>query len=221
MTIIIDNMKKIIFTVFTALTFLTSFAQNGAEAKIILDEVTQKMSSYKNIFIDFDYVLYNKEEDVKQELSGDVLLQGEKYKVNLFGSTQIFDGNKTYTIMPENEEVNVSNADIDDKNLVTPSKFYSFYKSGYTFYMGEKKKIKGKNIQFVKLVPIDSNSEVSSVLVGVDLGAMHIYQVIENGKNGTNTILTAKKIKTNQNLDHDPFIFDKSKYEKMGYFVND
>ena len=146
------------------------------------------MSSYQNIFIDFDYVLDNKEEDVRQELSGDVLLQGEKYKVNLFGSTQIFDGNKTYTIIPENEEVNVSNADIDDENMVTPSKFYSFYKSGYSFYMDKKKKIKGKKIQFVKLVPMDSNSEVNSVLVGVDLSSMHIYQVIETGKNSIHTI---------------------------------
>ncbi len=214
-------MKKIIFTFFTLLTFLSSFSQNGGEAKKILDEVSQKMSSYKNIFIDFDYVLDNKEEDVQQELSGDVLLQGEKYKVNLFGSTQIYDGNKTYTVMPENEEVNVSNTDIDDKNLVTPSKFYSFYKSGYTFDMGKKKKIKGKNIQFVKLVPIDSNSEVASVLVAVDLSAMHIYQVIENGKNGTNTILTAKKIKTDQDLNPNLFTFDRSKFEKMGYFIND
>jgi len=213
-------MRKILFTVFTILTFLTSFSQKGSEAKKILDEVSQKMSSYDNIFIDFDYVLDNKEEDVRQELNGDVLLQGEKYMVNLFGSTQIFDGKKTYTVMPENEEVNVSNADIDDKNLVTPSKFYSFYKSGYTFYLGEKKKIKGKNIQFIKLIPIDSNSEVKFVLVGVDMGAMHIYQVIENGKNGTNTILTAKKIKTNQDLDPNLFIFSKDKYEKMGYFIN-
>lgn len=214
-------MKRIIFTVFIVLISLDSFSQNGGEAKKILDEVSQKMSSYKNIFVDFDYVLDNKEEDVRQELSGDVLLQGEKYMVNLFGSTQIFDGNKTYTIIPENEEVNVSNADIDDKNLVTPSKFYSFYKSGYSFYMGEKKKIKGKKIQFVKLVPMDSNSEVNSVLVGVDTSSMHIYQVIENGKNGTNTILTAKKIKTNQDLASNLFSFDKSKYEKMGYFIND
>ncbi len=214
-------MKRIIFTVFIVLISLNSFSQSGGEAKKILDEVSQKMSSYKNIFIDFDYVLDNEEEDVRQELSGDVLLQGEKYKVNLFGSTQIFDGNKTYTIIPENEEVNVSNADIDDKNLVTPSKFYSFYKSGYSFYMGKKKKIKGKNIQFVKLVPMDSNSEVNSVLVGVDLSSMHIYKVIENGKNGTNTILTAKKIKTNQDLASNLFTFDKSKYEKMGFFIND
>ena len=214
-------MKKIIFTFFIVFTSLVSFSQNGGEAKKILDGVSQKMSSYQNIFIDFDYVLDNKEEDVRQELSGDVLLQGEKYMVNLFGSTQIFDGSKTYTIMPENEEVNISNADIDDKNLVTPSKFYSFYKSGYSFYMGEKKKIKGKKIQFVKLVPMDSNSEVNSVFVGVDLSSMHIYQVIENGKNGTNTILTAKKIKTNQDLASDLFTFNKSKYEKMGYFIND
>lgn len=104
-----------------------------------MDEASETMSQYENISVDFDYVLDNRAEDVTQELSGSVLLKGEMYVVNLFGSTQIYDGNKTYTIIPENEEVNISDADVNDENTFTPSKFYSFYKSGYTYVMGEQK----------------------------------------------------------------------------------
>ncbi len=178
------------------------------------------MSSYDNVFIDFKYELNNKAEDVHQELSGDVILQGEKYVVNLFGSTQMFDGSKTYTIIPENEEVNISSVDIDNENTVTPSKFFSFYKSGYTYTLGKLKNIDGKKIQFVNLVPIDTNSEVLSVLVGVDLKNNHIHQIIEIGKNGTETILTVKQMKTNQNIDSSLFYFDEKKYENLDYFIN-
>jgi len=106
-------MKRYIILTITIFTFLTAFSQNDARAKKILDKVSETMSSYDNVFIDFEYVLNNKAEDVQQELNGDVVLQGEKYMVNLFGSTQIYDGLKTYTIIPENEEVNISDTDID------------------------------------------------------------------------------------------------------------
>ncbi len=210
------------FVILTIAFFSISmvFSQNGVSAKKILDGVSDKMSSYNNVFVDFDYVLDNKSEDVQQEMSGDVVMQGDKYVVNLFGSTQIFDGSKTYTIIPENEEVNISDADIDSDNTFTPSKFYSFYKNGYTYFLDEIKKVNGKQIQFVKLIPIDSNSEIDSILVGIDLRTEHIYQIIEIGKNKTQTILTANVIKTDQNLDSSLFRFNEKKYKELNYLIN-
>lgn len=202
------------------LTFVSAVAQNQVDPKLLLDSVSKKMSSYDNVFVEFEYVLDNKSEDVQQEMSGDVLLQGEKYVVNLFGTKQIFDGSKTFTIIPENEEVNISTTDVDSDNTFTPSKFYSFYKNGYTFKLDELKKIKGKQIRFVKLIPIDTNSEVKSIFVGIELKDEHIYQIIENGKNGTDTILTAKNIITNQKFEEDQFSFDEKIYTDLNYIIN-
>lgn len=205
------------------LTFLLSgtiLAQDEEAAKSVLDKASSTMSAYDNLSMDFDYVLDNKAEDVKQEMSGDVILEGEKYVVNLFGSTQIYDGSRTYTIIPENEEVNISESDLDEDNAFTPSKFYSFYKSGYTYSMGELKQVNGKKIQFINLIPIDTNSEISNILVGIDVKNNHIYQVIEVGVNQTRTILTAKNIKTNQPINGSVFAFDQKKYEELNYMIN-
>ena len=210
-----------VFTWFLTLVLgLDLKAQNDAEAGKWLDEASETMSRYENISVDFDYVLDNRSEDVTQELSGSVLLQGEMYVVNLFGSTQIYDGNNTYTIIPENEEVNISDADVNDESTFTPSKFYSFYKSGYNYVMGEQKALNGKKVQFITLTPIDSNSEVASILVGIEVGSKHIYQVIEIGNNETRTILTAKKIETNQKMESKTFSFDEQKYIDMNYLIN-
>ena len=67
-------------------------AQNDASAKSLLDKTSSTMSAYNNLSMDFDYVLDNRAEDVTQEMSGDVILQGEKYVVNLFGSTRCMTG---------------------------------------------------------------------------------------------------------------------------------
>ncbi len=206
--------------VMVMLCFNLAMSQNDEAAKSTLDKASATMRAYENISMDFDYVLDNEAEDVKQEMSGDVLLEGEKYLVNLFGSTQIFDGLKTYTIIPENEEVNVNGADIDEENTFTPSKFYSFYQSGYTYAMDELKMVNGKKVQFVRLIPIDTNSEISSILVGIDTKNNHIYQIIEIGTNQTRTILTAKNIKTNQQIDKSVFAFDEKKYEDLNYMIN-
>jgi outer membrane lipoprotein-sorting protein len=202
------------------ITGVSLWAQNDPEAEKWLNEASSTMSGYSNIYVDFDYVLENRAEDVSQELSGTLLLQGDKYVVNLFGSTQIFDGSKTYTIIPENEEVNISDTDIDDVSTFTPSKFYSFYKSGYTYSMGEQKTVKGKKVQFIRLVPIDSDSEVESILVGIEEPSKHIYQVIEIGNNDTTTTLTAKKIVTDQEISASAFAFDEKKYTDMNYLIN-
>ena len=219
------NNHKLKLQVF-AIVFMCVFGvtqingQNDEAAKQLLDTASETMSGYGNITMDFDYVLDNEAEDVRQEMSGDLLIEGEKYVVNLFGSTQIFDGAKTYTIIPENEEVNISDADIDEDNTFTPSKFFSFYKSGYNYTMGELKKVGANQIQFVTLTPIDSNSEIREIYVGIDKKTNHIYQIIEVGSNDTKTILTAKNIKTDQSLSASVFTFDEKKYEDLNYLIN-
>ncbi len=42
--------------------------------------------------------------------------------------------------------------------------------------------MKGRKIQYVKLNPIDTNSEIKHVLLGIDATTKHIYNLIEVGK---------------------------------------
>ena len=213
-------MKKISFITLILFTFFTAFSQNGTEAKKLLDDVSSKMKSYDNIYIAFDYILENKDADVEQVFEGDVILQGENYLVNLFDTTIIFDGDFSYTIVPENEEVNVMRSNRDNNETISPSSLLTFYQNGYTFSSGEKRKINGKQIQFVDLVPIDTDSEVISVEVGIDARKLHIYSVREIGNNNTHTIITVKELRTNQKLEQNTFTFEEEKYKDDGYTIN-
>lgn len=213
-------MKYISFISLTLITFFTAFSQNGAEAKKLLEDVTSKMKSYDNIYIAFDYILENKEADVEQVFDGDVILQGENYVINLFDTTIIFDGEFSYTIVPENEEVNIIKSNGENKETISPSSLLTFYQNGYTFSSGEKKDVNGKQIQFVELVPIDTDSEVISVEVGIDTKKLHIYSVREIGNNDTHTIITVKELRTDQKLELGAFTFEEEKYKDDGYIIN-
>ena len=57
-------MKKLLFLFLSTIFTLTTYAQD-AKAKALLDEVSTKAKNYKNISIDFKYVLENTEENIK------------------------------------------------------------------------------------------------------------------------------------------------------------
>lgn len=195
------------------------FAQNSSEAKELLNEVSTKVKSYDNMSIDFKYVLNNTEENIKQETRGDVVMQGDKYVLNILGITQMYDGSKLFSISPEDEEVTISQEDLDDENTITPSKMFSFYENGFTYDMDIEQTVKGRKIQYVKLVPISSDSEIEYILLGIDSQTKHVYNLIEIGKNGTKTTLTVNSFKTNEQLSKSLFTFDKSKYKD--YYINE
>lgn len=211
-------MKKYLVIIITLISSV-SLSQNSTKAKQYLETVSAKVKSYKNISIDFKYSLKNEAENIEQSTKGNVYLKGEQYLLNLMGITRLNDGKKSYTINSEDEEITITTTAEDDDSSITPSKMLTFYKEGYTYAWDKKLPIKGRLIQYVKLTPIDSNSEIKYVLLGIDSNTKNIYNLIENGKNGAVTTLTVNSFKTNQPLSESLFIFDKNKYND--YYINE
>ncbi len=209
--------QYILFIAFLAFGIF-SYAQNSSKAKTLLDEVYAKATGYDNIYIDFESTLENTEANIKQETNGHVTLSGDKYVLDYLGAQQINDGKKVYTIVPENEEVTIEDVSEDDAT-VTPSKMLTFYRSGHNYQWDILQNVGGRKIQYVKLTPIDSNAEITSILLGIDTQTKHIYKLIQTGKNGTKTTLTVNSFKTNQPLSSTLFTFDTKKYEDKGYYI--
>lgn len=210
-------MKKL--SIILIALFITSFAQ-AQDAKKLLKEVSDKVKGYDNIAIDFKYNLNNSKENVNQDTRGDVTLQGDKYVLHMLGTTRVFDGKKIYTIVPEDEEVTISNHNPKDDKEITPSKMLTFYENGYTYKMDIVQNVKGRKIQYVKLIPIDSKAEIKNILLGIDVQTKHIYKLIQTDAQGTKYTLTVNSFKTNLPVSKTLFTFDEAKYKKDGYYIN-
>lgn len=210
-------MKKLLFLALTISTGL-AMGQDSAKAKALLDEVYNKVKSYDNIQVDFKYSLSNAETNTNQDTRGDVTMEGEKYLLNYLGAKVLYDGEKVYTIVPENEEVTIENKS-EDENALTPSKMLTFYKKGHTYAWDILQNVQGRNIQYVKLTPIDGDSGIKSILLGIDVETKHIYKLIETGANGTKTTITVNSFKTDQPLSDTLFTFDENKYKNEGYYI--
>jgi outer membrane lipoprotein-sorting protein len=215
------EMKTFSSTIITfSLLFLLTLSVNAQDkkAKDLLDQVTAKVKSYNNIAIDFKYSLNNSKENINQDSKGNVTMKGNQYVLNFMGVTKIFDGKKTYTIVPEDEEITISNLNEKDDNAITPSKMLTFFNSGYKYTMDIVQNVKGRKIQYIKLVPVSTKDQRKEVLLGIDIQTKHIYNLIEIGKKGTKTTLTVNSFKTNQPLSKNQFTFASSKYPN--YYIN-
>jgi outer membrane lipoprotein-sorting protein len=211
-------MKKLITILAIALTAAVFAQSDDEKAKSLLNEVSAKVKAYKNISIDFKYELNNVSENINQQTKGSVIIKGEKYILEILGVTRIYNGKTLFNISPEDEEVTISSENTDDEGTITPSKMLSFYEDGYRYKMDIVQNVKGRKIQYIKLNPIDSNSEIKHVLLGIDAMTKHIYNLIEVGKSGINTTLTVNSFKTNQPISETLFNFDQGKYPN--YYLN-
>lgn len=211
-------MKKIIQIILLLFISICAQAQKDKKAKQLLDQVTQKIKTYDNIVIDFKYSLNNSKEKINQDSKGNVTMKGNMYVLNLMGVTKMFDGKKIYNINPEDEEITISKFDEKDETAITPSKMLTFFNKGYKCSWDILQEMKGKKVQYVKLIPNNKKDQRKEILLGIDVATKNIYNLIEVGRNGTKTTLTVNSFKTNQTLDPNQFTFVASKYKN--YYTN-
>ena len=210
-------MKKKIF-LFILLLSHPLLSQNTEAARKLLDEVSGKISSFKNMEFDFTYVLENRPENIRQETKGSVTISKDLYRINFLGFEQLFDGKMTYTIVPENEEITISDPEEESEFGINPSEILTIYKKDYAYQWDIKQNVMGTPVQFIKLIPNEEKKELKYLLLGIDMRTKLIYRLIEIGRYDTRTTLTLKNIKTNINLRDDFFLFDKNKYPD--YYIN-
>ena len=207
--------------------FITTvaFAQSADRAKSLLDEVSAKMGAYENMYIGFNQTLINEEAGIKEgdepPIKGEINLKGEKYSLNYLDNDFIYDGVKLYVINHDEKEISISDSDLsDDDGFIYPSKLLTFYKEGYNLEMGKLQNIKGRNIQLVTLNPIDSNSEIIMVELGIDVKTKHIYKLIQTGINASKTMFTITEFKKNEDLSESFFSLNKTKYLSDNYTID-
>ena len=189
-------------------------SQNSEEAVKLLNKVSENIKSYDNIYINYTYTLFNLEEDINQINKGSFVTEDDKWKFVMLDVTRIFDGDKLYTIIPDDEEVTISTQNPDDESTITPNKMLYFYEEGYNFEMDIVQYVGRKKIQYVKLIPMDSDAEIKYILMGIDVEFNQIYKVIETGINDTQTTIAIIDFEVNLPLEESLFVFDKEKYNE-------
>ena len=204
-------MKKIIL-LFTLFSLNLVHSQNDIRAEKLLNSVSEKIDSSETFKINFTYTLENLIENINQNSDGSIVIKDDNYLLEFMGIKQLCDSKKVYSIVPENEEIIISNIDEDESETIKPSKLLKFYREGYLILWDKKELILEKEIQFVKLIPINSNSDIDYLQLGIDISNNDIVKLIEIGKNKTKTILTVNQLQYDIEIDLNFFVFSEEDY---------
>ena len=106
-------MKKIIL-LFTLFSLNLVHSQNDIRAEKLLNSVSEKIDSSETFKINFTYTLENLIENINQDSDGSIVIKDDNYLLEFMGIKQLCDSKKVYSIVPENEEIIISNIDEDE-----------------------------------------------------------------------------------------------------------
>ena len=206
-------MKKIYFAIFFGIIGLITIAQTSdPDAKKILDAVSKKFKSFKSVQVSFTYKLENAAGKVLSTKTGNVIMKGTKYKLIFSGQDIFCDGVTVWTYEKAANEVTITKLEAASGSI-TPQKIFSdFYDKDFLYKLNGEKKQNGKVLQEVEMTPKDKSKNFSKVYVMIDKKTTTIYstRILENTSDRYS--FTVNTMKTNQTVDDNMFVFDKSKY---------
>ena len=139
-------------------------------------------------------------------ISGEIYIKKEKYFIDTEEIDQIFDGDKLYTIIHENEEIIVT-SDLNTFFNFTPKQIFNFFKDDF--------EIEIKNSQGVSYNLIARNLIQEDLVyeIIIDSNLLSIKKIeIKNRDNLTLSSFLTLSYKFNLSLPSSLFKFDKNKY---------
>lgn len=204
-----------------AIGFAAQAQTTNKEAKQLLKEASEKIQSQDVVYMDFHYNFENTKVDppVTQEETGNIAIKGDDYHLVFMGIEQIRSGNTVYTILKEDEEVQVTEYDEEEEDQgLTPSSIFTLYQKDHSYKLGQSKKMDGRSIQYVILKPVASE-EVKEIKVGIEKESKQIVSLEQTGTNGTITTFKITNYVPGKELPSGYFSFNKNNYP--GYYIAD
>ena len=209
---VIPILASTVFILFSGIS--TVSAQTDAKAQEILKGVSAKYKSYSSLEADFTLTLDNPSENIKDTQKGNVVLKGNKYKVEIGGQTIVSDGKNVWTYLKDANEVQITEASTD-KDAITPTNIFTVYEKGFKSKFIEEKTINGKAMQIIELVPDDSKKPFFKVQLTIDKADKMIQSAKLFDRNGNHYIYTMTNIKPNTVTNESMFTFNTAKYPKI------
>lgn len=147
-------------------------------------------------------------------ISGELYIKKDKYFIDSEEIDQIFDGNKLYTIIHENQEIIIT-SDSNTFFNFTPKQVYNFFKDDFEIEIEESQDV-SYNLIARNLI----NKDLFYKII-IDSNLLSIKKIeIKNRDNQTMSSFLTLSYKFNLSLPSSLFKFDKNKFNKYELIEN-
>lgn len=206
-------MKKFLALLTLSVTLVAAApAQQDPKAGKILDQMSAKYQAMKAFKATFTQTLENDAAKVKENMTGDITVSGQKFRLKVSGQEIINNGQTMWTYMKDENEVNISDYE-PEEGEISPAQIYTLYKKGYKYSYVQEAKEAGEAVDIIELAPEDRNNPVFKVRLSVSKADKSLKSWKMFKKNGSRTTITIRKFQPNPPVDATTFNFDKAKYK--------
>jgi len=188
-----------------------AWAQEDAYAKKILDEVSKKYDAYTTVQADFSFKVDQVE---GQDYSDQGIIYMNKpkkqYQIVLKDQDLISDGQSVWSILKEEKEVQITEAD-NSSSAIGPNNIFTFYKQGFKYISRDDERVNGEILKVIELSPIDTKQNYFKIKLRIN-AKNHIHDVLIFDKSGAKYTYTINTLYVNHKISANTFQFDKKKY---------
>ena len=177
-------------------------------AKSLLEELSANAKNYNNIYIEFDLMIENKNQNISEKQEGIIEIAKEKFRLIIEDQFIVNNGESQWIYLVDMNEVQIiNNSDLDE--LMNPVNIFTIYERDYKYnYVGVSSE-NGLQIQNINLFP-KTSKEFIKINIEIDASKNQLRKIKIYDKNGGTLAYELKKISINTKLE--PFIFDTKNY---------
>ena len=199
---------KSIVTLFLSFS-VAVFSQDASQ---ILNSLSEKTKSYKNISIDFDFKYENELEDIREKKSGKIIIENEKFKLEIDDQIIVCNGKDQWIYSKETNEVQILEYDRTNE-FMNPKNLLNIYEQGYNYRYDKEIEIDSKFYHLIDLFPNEENNEIIKISLAISKDENMVKKIEAFESNGA--IYTYTVIKSRYNRKNLKFDFNTSKYENI------
>ncbi len=204
-------MKRIQFVFLAIFIASTCFSQNNNnKAQALLDRTSAAIKAYKNMKVEFSYDMDNKESKIHESKKGLLLVEGEKYRLNIAGQIIINDSKAVYTYIPDAKEVQINELGDKDDNI-TPTSLLDSYQKKYRIKYIREEMQGAANVMVIDLLPLEGK-KFFKIRVVIDTKKNQLVSFALHDKNGNIYSYNISVFQTNLEMKANTFVFKASDY---------
>lgn len=184
--------------------------QNNQEAVKILDRFADNALKAPSVSMKFRLINKNQTDNTVDTMAGSVILNKDKYKLELPDNIIWFNGETSWSYLPAEQEVTIAKANKKDNSFQNrPSLIFTMYKKDYKSRLIEEK----TDSYVIDLYPEDLKSDIMRVRLAIGKSLLNLISLEYKRKDGVISTLNVLEYDLKHKPDASAFIFQPEKYK--------
>lgn len=204
-------MKRLPAIIILIAASINLFAQNDADAIRILDNFSAKATKAPSVSLKFTLETVDQVEGTNTSITGSAILAKDRYRLELPENIIWFNGETSWSYLPDVEEVTITKPEKDDDSFMArPSSIFTVYKKNYKARLLEER----TGSYLIDLYPDDINSDHVRIRLEIGKPGLELKSLEYKYKNGITIMLKVNSYDLTLQPADSEFVFPQAKYRE-------